>query len=82
MSDDKPHPKPWERGPDDELPILFVDESVCSVDVAQRIADSKPGDIIFVPPGFRWIELNPKNVTIKEGGFMFEWTPDGLKRLR
>ena len=70
--------KPWEN----DYPILLVDESVCTLEIAIAISDAKPGEIIFVPPGFSWIELNPKDRTVKEGGFMFEWCPEGLRRLR
>jgi hypothetical protein len=69
--------KPWERS----LPILLIPESMASLELMDQLADSRPGDIIAVPDGFRYTEIDCENLTVKERGFSFELTHEGLKRL-
>lgn len=62
-------------------PILLIPEDVINGDLLERLCDSEPGDIIVVPHDFRYIELDSENLTVKERGFAFELTHEGLKRL-
>lgn len=65
-----------------KLPILLIPESMAGPDLIERLANSEPGDIILVPDDFRYIELDFEKLTVKERGFAFELTPEGLKRLK
>jgi hypothetical protein len=69
--------KPWEKTP----PILLIPEDVITSELLERLCDSEPGDIIVVPHDFRYIELDSENMTVKERGFTFELTHEGLNRL-
>ncbi len=69
--------KPWESSP----PILLIPESMATPELLEQLGDSKPGDIILVPDDFRYTELDGENLTVKERGFAFELTHEGLKRL-
>jgi len=61
--------------------ILLVPESMVGVELLDRLCSAEPGDVILVPDGFHFIELDPERMTVKERGFQFELTPEGLKRL-
>jgi len=62
-------------------PILLIPEDVMTGDLLDRLCNSEPGDIIVVPYNFRYIELDPNNLTVIERSFTFELTHEGLKRL-
>ncbi len=61
-------------------PILLLPEST-PLEVIEALANAKSGDIVGVPDDFRFIELDPERKTVKERGFRFELTPEGLRRL-
>lgn len=65
-----------------KLPILLIPECMAGPELMDRLASSEPGDIILVPDDFRYIELDPEKLTVKERGFAFELTPEGLRRFK
>ena len=69
--------KPWEPA----LPILLIPEST-PMHVIEAMSAAQPGDFIMVPDDFHFIEIDPTKLTVKERGFAFQLTHEGLKRLK